>query len=476
MSSETDNLYSYDNEFRDKLSTVDSGGKRIWIYPKKPRGRYHNSRIIVSVILLLLLFSGPLIRVNGHAFMLFDIINRKFIIFGVPFWPQDFIIFVLALITFVVFIVLFTVVFGRVWCGWACPQTIFMEMVFRKIEYWIEGDAGKQRKLEAAPWNSDKIFKKSLKHILFILISLLIAHTLMAYLVGMDELEKLVSHSPMENPAGFAGLIFFSGMFYFVFAFFREQACTVVCPYGRLQGVFLGKNSIAVMYDWLRGEPRGRIKKNESPDNVKKGDCIDCKMCVHVCPTGIDIRNGTQLECVNCTACMDACDDVMVKVKRPKGLIRYASYSSISESKKNLFTTRVMGYSAVLTLLISLLVYFLASRSPVETTVLRVPGTLYQEQENGMISNLYNIQFINKTFVDKDLQLKLENYANSDIRKVGESRIHVPANGDNDGIFFIDLPRTSLHKMKSSLTIDVIEDGKIIDKVKTTFFSPMQIR
>ncbi len=476
MNPDTDNLYSYDDEFRNKLSTVDAGGKRIWIYPKKPGGRFHNSRILVSIILLLLLFSGPLIKVNGHAFMLFDIINRRFIILGFPFWPQDFIIFVLVMITFVVFIVLFTVVFGRVWCGWACPQTIFMEMVFRKVEYWIEGDAGKQRKLNLSSWNSDKIFKKSLKHFIFILISLLIAHTLMAYLVGMDELEKLVTHSPMEQPAGFSGLIFFSGLFYFIFAFFREQACTVVCPYGRLQGVFLGKNSIAVMYDWLRGEPRGRIRKYENSSEIKKGDCIDCKMCVHVCPTGIDIRNGTQLECVNCTACMDACDDVMIKVKRPIGLIRYASYNSISESKKNLFNSRVLGYSIVLTFLVSLLAYLLVSRSPVETTILRVPGTLYQEQDNGKISNLYNIQFINKTFADKDLTLKLENYDDGDIRKVGEARIHVPANGDNDGIFFIDLPKASLQKMKSILTIDVIEEGKVIEKVKTTFFSPMTKR
>ena len=476
MSVNTDELYGYDNEFRDKLATVDEAGKRVWVYPKKPRGRYHNARILVAVILLLLLFSGPLIKVNGHAFMLFDIINRRFIIFGVPFWPQDFHIFVLALITFVVFIVLFTVVYGRVWCGWACPQTIFMEMVFRKIEYWIEGDAGSQRKLNSMPWNQEKIIKKGSKHAVFILIAILISHTLMAYLVGIDEVKELITHSPIEHLAGFTGLVFFTGLFYFIFAFFREQACTEVCPYGRLQGVFLGKNSIVVMYDWLRGEPRGKLKKNETSIATDKGDCIDCKMCVHVCPTGIDIRNGTQLECVNCTACMDACDSVMDKVKRPSGLIRYASINSVEESRSNLFTTRVVGYSVVLVLLISLLSYFLISRSPIETTVLRVPGTLYQEQPNNRISNLYNIQFINKTFEAKNLSIKLEGFPDGTIKKVGESALDIPANGDIDGIFFIELPKGSLKNAKTKLVIDVIENGQIIDKAKTTFFSPIKFK
>ncbi len=475
MDNETEDLYSYDNQFRDKLATVDVSGKRVWLYPKKPRGRYHTSRVYVAIVLLLLLFAGPFIRVNGHAFMLFDIINRKFIIFGFPFWPQDFVIFVLAMITFVVFIVLFTVIYGRVWCGWACPQTIFMEMVFRKIEYWIEGDAGKQRKLNSMPWNSEKISKKLLKHSIFILIAVLIAHTLMAYLVGIDEVRVLVTHSPLDHLAGFTGLVGFSGIFYFIFAFFREQACVAVCPYGRLQSVFLGKSSIVVMYDWIRGEPRGKLKKN-NPVTVDRGDCIDCKMCVHVCPTGIDIRNGTQLECVNCTACMDACDDVMTRIRKPRGLIRYASYSSIKESLKTLFTSRVIGYSVVLFLLISLLGIILVSRTPVETTVLRVPGTLYQEQPENKISNLYNIQFVNKTFADKDLELILENYPDGTIRKVGGQNIHIPANGEIDGIFFIDLPKTDIKSMKTSLVLDVMEDGKLINRVKTTFFGPVKIK
>ncbi len=369
-----EDLYQIDQEYRDHISTVDSRGKRVWVYPKKPQGKFHTYRIIVAIILLALLFTSPFIKVNGQPLMLFNIFERKFIIFGTPFWPQDFHLFALALISFVVFIVLFTVVFGRVWCGWACPQTIFMEMVFRKIEYWIEGEANKQRRLDQMPWNSEKIIKKGSKHLLFILISLIISHLVMAYLIGIDHLKELVSQSPMENLAGFTGLMFFTFLFYMVFAFLREQVCVAVCPYGRLQGVFLVDNSIAVMYDWLRGEPRGKLKKNQDSPEAQEGDCIDCKRCVHVCPTGIDIRNGTQLECVNCTACMDACDYVMKRIDRSKGLIRLASYNSIKNGVKILINTRVMGYSLILLLLISLQVYLLTTRIPVETTIVQGAG------------------------------------------------------------------------------------------------------
>src|SRR5690606_11219867 len=222
-----------------------------------------------------------------------------------------------------------------------------MEMVFRKIEYWIEGDANQQRKLNKAPWTWSKVGKKTLKQFLFFIISLLIAHTTMAYLIGTENTLEIISQSPAEHVAGFIGLISFTLLFYGVFAVFREQACTSVCPYGRLQGVLLGRESIVVAYDWLRGEPRGKLRKNPTVE-IATGDCVDCKLCVHVCPTGIDIRNGTQLECVNCTACIDACDDVMLKIGKPKGLIRFASYNSIKDGIQKLITTRVMGYSSVL--------------------------------------------------------------------------------------------------------------------------------
>jgi cytochrome c oxidase accessory protein FixG len=262
-----------------------------------------------------------------------------------------------------------------------------------------------------------------------------------------------------------------------VFAFLREQVCVAVCPYGRLQGVFLGENSMAVMYDWVRGEPRGKLKKNQESPVEQEGDCIDCKRCVHVCPTGIDIRNGTQLECVNCTACMDACDYVMERINRPKGLIRLASYRSIKDNVKNLINTRVIGYSVLLCCLYPCRSTCLTTRVPVETTVVRVPGMLYQEQENDRVSNLYNIQFVNKTFEEKDLMLRLQDIDDGLIKRVGDESLVIPANGNIEGVFFIEIPKSRISSAKTSLVIEVIdENNEVIDEVKTNFLGPVERR
>src|SRR4030066_798824 len=315
--------------FRDHIATITDEGKRKWIYPKKPSGKFYNARTIVSIFLILFLMIAPFIKVNGHPLLLLDILNRNFILFPIPFGPHDFHLFALAIIALAVFIILFTVIFGRVFCGWACPQTIFMEMVFRKIEYWIEGDSKDQRKLKSAPWTGIKFFKKFTKQIIFFGIAFIISNIFLSYIIGIDELIKIITDPPSEHLQGLFAITVFSGIFYFVFSNFREQACTIVCPYGRLQGVLLDRDSIVIAYDNVRGEPRRKFKKDEGWDN--RGDCIGGYQCMEVCPTGIDIRNGIQLECVNCTACIDACDDIMDKVNRPRGLIRYASQNSIEK-------------------------------------------------------------------------------------------------------------------------------------------------
>lgn len=466
-----DDFYEYDEEFRDTIATVDEKGKRIWIYPKKPSGRLHNWRIVVTVILLSIFFAGPFLKVGGQPLLLLNIFERRFVVFGQAFWPQDFVLLALTLITLFVFVILFTVVFGRVWCGWACPQTLFMEMVFRKIEYWIEGDANAQRKLKQAPWDANKIIRKGGKQLIFILISIIIAHTAMAYLIGWEQVKTIISESPFDHLAGFIGLVAFTGIFYGVFAWFREQACIAVCPYGRLQGVLLVKESIVVAYDWIRGEPRGKIKKNEVA--VNKGDCIDCKLCVHVCPTGIDIRNGTQLECVNCTACIDVCDDVMVKVGKPKGLIRYASYNSIKNGIQKIINPRVIGYSVVLLALLSLLSFLIATRSDIETTMLKVPGTLYQKADDGSISNLYTIEFVNKTFEDITLDVKLETPADASLEKVGGTTTVVPAGMMIKGVYFVKIAPDKIKSAKTELLIGIYRDGERIEKVKAKFIGPV---
>ena len=469
-------LYQYDEEFRDTIATVDATGKRIWVYPKKPSGQHHNWRIVVTIILLSLFFSGPFIQLNGKPLMLFNIFERRFIILGQAFWPQDFFLLALTLITFFVFIILFTVVFGRIWCGWACPQTLFMEMVFRKIEYWIEGDANAQRRLNKEPWGFGKVMKKGSKQLIFFLISLLIAHITMAYLIGIDEVKEIITQSPAEHLSGFIGLLAFTGIFYGVFAYFREQACIAVCPYGRLQGVLLVKESIVVAYDWLRGEPRAKLKKGQTSIEQKQGDCIDCKLCVHVCPTGIDIRNGTQLECVNCTACIDVCDDVMLKINKPKGLIRYSSYTAIKEGKQKIFTVRVAGYAIVLTLLITLLSYFIFTRTDIETTVLKAPGTLYTKTDDGLITNLYTFEFVNKTFEDISLEVKVESPAAASLMKIGDPKIRVPKEGILKNVFMVKLPEQEVTSMRMIIELGIYQNGKKIETAKAKFIGPMKSR
>lgn len=465
-------LYQYDEEFRDEIATVDKDGKRIWVYPKKPKGKYHNRRIVVTIILLSILFAGPFIKIGGEPFLLLNVFERKFSILGVIFWPQDFFILALMAISFFVFIILFTVVFGRVWCGWACPQTLFMEMVFRKIEYLIDGDANQQRKLTKMPWNAEKIRKRLLKHGVFGLISILIAHTAMAYLIGIEQVKEIVTTSPSENLGGFFGLVTFSIIFYAVFAYLREQACIAICPYGRLQGVLLVKDSMAVMYDWIRGEPRGKLnKKKEEP---AKGDCIDCKLCVHVCPTGIDIRNGTQLECVNCTACIDVCDDVMTKIGKPIGLIRPTSATAIEEGDQRIFTPRVAGYTGVLVLLMTLLTIFISSRADVEATVLRMPGMIYQKLDDGRIQNIYNIQFLNKTAEDLTLKVVIKDMPNATIEQAGGDAINLGAKSKLDGVFIIKIPADELPERKTRIVLELMSGDEVIDELKTNFLGPIK--
>lgn len=476
MSTTAENYYQYDEEFRNSIGTVNAQGKRVWVYAKKPKGAFHNKRIIVSIFLLILFFAGPFLKWNNRPFLLFNIFERKFILFGHVFWPQDFFLLAITAITFFVFIILFTVAFGRIWCGWACPQTLFMEMVFRKIEYLIEGDANKQRRLNNQPWGVSKITKKVAKHVIFILISILIAHVAMSYLIGIDQVKEIISQSPAEHLSGFIGLLVFTTIFYGVFAWFREQACVVVCPYGRLQSVLLVKDSIVVAYDWLRGETRGKLKKDQTTITAKQGDCIDCKLCVHVCPTGIDIRNGTQLECVNCTACIDACDDVMVKIEKPTGLIRYSSFNAIKEGKQKLLTPRTIGYTVVLTALLSLLSFFILTRADIETTILKAPGTLYTKTDDGKITNLYMIEFLNKTFEDIPLTLKIESPAAATLMKVGDSNIVVPREGILKGVVIVKLPEEAITGMKTVIELGIYRNGQRIANAKAKFIGPIKTK
>ncbi len=460
-----------DESFRDSISTVDKRGKRVWLYPKKPGGKWFKYRSIVGYLLLAFLFAGPFLRIGGEPLLLLDIIDRRFVIFGQTFWPQDIHLFVLAFIAGIIFIALFTVAFGRLFCGWLCPQTVFMELVYRRIEYWIEGDWRQQQALNKAPWDTKKFFKKTLKHLIFFGIAFIIGNTFLAYLVGSDRLIEIITSPPSEHLAGFAGMIGFSGAFYGVFAFMREQVCTTICPYGRLQGVLLDRHSMVIAYDRVRGEGRAKFRKGEDRTEAGKGDCIDCRACVNVCPTGIDIRNGTQLECINCTACIDACDHMMEAVDLPKGLIRFASETEIAEGKPWKFTTRMKAYTVLLTGLIAVITALIVMRNDVEATVLRTSGMLYQTQEDGRISNLYNYKLVNKTNREMELQFKLLN-TEGEVRLVGQE-VHLDGGELGTGSLFIILDRGAMHGIKTELQVGVFSQDRLIEKVNTTFMGPI---
>jgi|ERR1051326_1090526 cytochrome c oxidase accessory protein FixG len=461
------------SDFRDHLATADKEGHRMWLYPRKPRGRLYRARTWLSWLLLAVMFAGPFIRVRGNPLLLLNVVERKFVILGHIFWPQDMFISAVTMLVFLTGIIVFTAAFGRLWCGWTCPQTVLMEMVFRKIEYFIEGDSFAQRALAKAPWSANRIGKKALKHGIFFGLSFIIGNTLLAYIIGPEKLFRIISDNPGHHLKGLAFMILFTLVFYAIFARFREQACTFICPYGRFQSTLLDENSIVVAYDHKRGEKRGTLRGKQSVDSRRQvglGDCIDCLQCVNVCPTGIDIRNGTQMECVHCTACIDACDAVMEKVGRPRGLIRYASLSGIEKGERLRFTPRLAGYSVLLTVLICFWMFLIFTRSDVQTTFLRAPGALFQQMPDGHFSNLYTVKVVNKTSRAVPIDLKLENIK-GDLQVMGSSIVVAPEQLAETSVL-IELDRKEMAPGHTPLVVGVYSGGRLIETLKTSFIGP----
>ncbi|WP_262246590.1 cytochrome c oxidase accessory protein CcoG [Parapedobacter soli] len=443
--------------------------KREWIYAKKPGGKWFNRRQWVGYTLLAFLIVAPFIKIGGEPLLLFNIIERKFVIFGSVFWPQDLHIFVFGMLIAMVCIVLFTVVYGRVWCGWACPQTIFMELVFRRIEFLIEGDWLQQKKLDKAPNTTAKYAKKILKHTIFLLISFVISNLFLSYIIGIEELWKIMTDPISQHIGGFVAIVLFTLVFYGVFAYVREIVCTTICPYGRLQSVLMDDKSVTIAYDHRRGEPRGHRKKDVEQ---LVGDCVDCNLCVQVCPTGIDIRNGLQMECVSCTACIDACDTVMEKLDRPKNLIGFYSVSEIEGQPKAKGNTRAIAYTVVLAALVAVFGWLMFSRSQVDGTLLRARGSTYQVLDDGTVSNLYSLELINKTSNDIPFNLEVldEDMA---IRMVNQLTV-LKAGATAQMTFFLITPQQSVKTYKTDVKIGVMADGKAVETLKTTFVAPVK--
>lgn len=446
---------------------TESKPKRNWIYAKKPGGSWFNRRLGFGYSLLIFFIAAPFIKISGEPFLLFNIIDRKFVLFGNVFWPQDLHIFVFGMLIAMVCIVLFTVVYGRVWCGWACPQTIFMELVFRRIEYWIEGDWLQQKKLNKGPNTTAKYVKKAAKHTVFLFISFLISNIFLAYIIGVDQLWQIMTDPVSRHLGGFVSIVLFTLVFYGVFAYLREIVCTTICPYGRLQGVLLDDQSITIAYDHRRGEPRGHRKKGAMQPI---GDCVDCNLCVQVCPTGIDIRNGLQMECVSCTACIDACDAVMEKLDRPKRLIGFYSVNEIEGSAKQTGNTRAIAYTVVLAVLIAVFGWLVFSRSQVDGTLLRAKGSSYQVHEDGTVSNLYSLELINKT--SADIPFTLEALGGEMSVRLVNPLTELKRGATAQLTFFLVSPRQSVKTYKTDVKIGVMSEGKVVETMKTTFVAP----
>jgi len=449
---------------------IEKGSKRKWIYAKKPGGQFFNYRQWFGYFLLAFLFIAPFIKIGNEPFLMFNIIERKFVIFGNVFWPQDLHIFVFGMLIAMVCIVLFTVVYGRIWCGWACPQTIFMELVFRRIEYWIEGDWLKQKKADSQPSSTAVRLRKIAKHSIFILISFFISNIFLSYIIGVDALWKIITDPVSQHLAGLISIVVFTLVFYFVFAYVREIVCIAICPYGRLQGVLMDDQTITIAYDYKRGEPRGHRKKGVEDQEI--GDCVDCELCVHVCPTGIDIRKGTQMECVNCTACIDACDAVMDKLDRPQRLIGFYSAEELEEGvgRKKKKNTRAIAYTVVLTVLMGIFAYLIFSRAEVDGTLLRAKGSTYQLRDDGTVTNLYSLELINKTSQDLDFIL-VPRESNMTIQLVNQID-HIAAGSAVQMSLFLISPQDQVKDYKNNIKIDVVSEGKVVETLKTTFISP----
>jgi cytochrome c oxidase accessory protein FixG len=377
------------------LATLNIDGSRRWIRPKPSTGRFQRRRLAVACVLMVLFVAVPYLRMAGKPLVLLDLPRRQFTLFGTTFLPTEMQLFMLMFISLAIVVFLVTALLGRVWCGWACPQTVYMEFLFRPLERWIEGGWRASRKLDRTRGVSGRRF---LKHVVFVLLAMILAHAFLAYFVGVDQLARWVRQSPFEHPGTFLIMLGTTALVFFDFAYFREQTCLVACPYGRLQSVLLDRNSLIVGYDARRGEPRARGVKTRP---ASSGDCIDCGMCVFTCPTGIDIRDGLQMECIHCTQCMDACDSVMVRIGKPPGLIRYSSRDALEKGVRRVLRARVVLYPLALAVALGLLVFQLSHRADAEVTVLRGTDTPYDLERDGTVMNQVRLRVANRGATDR---------------------------------------------------------------------------
>ena len=452
---------SEDHEaYRDRPLILDAEGKRKWIYARKPQGKWYTRRTIVGWILIAFLILAPFIQVHNHPFMKLDIVNRTFYLFGAVIGAHDTFILSLIMATTVVSVVLFTAVFGRLFCGWACPHTLFLEMVYRQIEYLFDGNY--RSKSKKSEFKSLKFIRSVGKYLAYIVVSFFFTNVFLSWFIGPEDVFRIASEPITMHVVGFTFMCVISLFYFVIYAYLREQICTLFCPYGRLQGVLLDSKSIQVMYDYKRGEPRGA---------KTAGDCIDCGSCISVCPTGIDIKNGSQLECVNCTACIDECNLVMRKMKRRENLIRFDSVHGIETGKRSIFNARSIAYTSVLFVLFAITVFTISRQSSIETILLRIPGTMYQDVSPSEVSNMYELKMMNKTADVRKVTLELETPKQGRIIIMTQP-ITIQSNAEYSSVIQIIVPKAALKSTQTPVSIKVKAGTESIDNIHVNFIGP----
>jgi cytochrome c oxidase accessory protein FixG len=440
---------------QDRLATADEQGRRVWLYPADVKGRYRKRRSVLSALLVIVFLVLPWIRMGGHQAVLLDIPQRRFAIFGITFWAHDAPMLLFVAGGAVLMLAFVTAVWGRIWCGWACPQTVFIDSVFRRIERWIEGDAVARRRLDEAESSFDKTMKKTAKWTLFTIVSLIISHSFLAYFVGTKVLGEMMASSPSQNPASFLVMMFVTAVLLFDFGWFREQFCTIVCPYGRFQSVLMDDRSTAIVYDTKRGEPRRGLAQAGAPT----GDCVNCYRCVQVCPTGIDIRRGVQLECIACTACMDACDEVMTRLKKPQGLIRYGSIAQVQGQKEG-HGFRPWFYGALVAGCVAGLAITVKTRTAVSVGLIRAIESPYQVIAGDLgaqeVINHYKLELRNQSFDDEAVEVRVpEIYRKNGVSIVVSNHASTLAGGASERAdLFIRFPKKLLTFGKAQILLD----------------------
>lgn len=421
------------------LTTLEKDGSRNWLFPRLSKGKFWHSRRVVGYVLIAIFVALPHLSVNGKPAILLDITHRKFTLLGMTLLATDTLLLALFMVSIFLAVFLATAILGRVWCGWGCPQTIYMEFVYRPVERLFMGTSGKGGR----PRKDVPAWKHFAMYATFLAISLLLAHTFLAYFVGTAKLSEWMQMSPFSHPGPFLVMAVTTAAMMFDFAFFREQMCTIACPYGRFQSVLLDEQSLIVAYDVQRGEPRGKatskkasqekpntqasskgisgtapensdaellpVLKGESETSLAatNGDCVDCFACVRTCPTGIDIRDGLQMECLHCTQCMDACDTIMDKLKRPRGLIRYSSQAAISGKAHRLLRPRVIIYPTLLAIALAALTFTVVTKKSFDVTVLRNFGQPYVIADDDRVENSLRLKLVNRLDTEDQLSVKV---------------------------------------------------------------------